>query len=89
MRSFNPECLVTSDGRSVISCPVKNCDCVIIEDADLKPQDLIDHMKTFSPNSIIIQDVTGALGLTGNRVYVLWLKNKAREMPSFGGERIW
>ena len=30
VRSFNPECLVTSDGRSVISCLVENCDYVII-----------------------------------------------------------
>jgi hypothetical protein len=89
VRSFNPECLVTSGGRSVISCLVENCDYVVIEDADLRPQDLVEHMKTFSLHSATIQDMTKALGLTGNRAYVVWLKNKSREEPNFGGEQIW
>ncbi len=89
VRSFNPECLVTSGGRSVISCLVENCNYVIIEDADLRPQDLIDHMKTFSLHSITIQDMTKALGLTGNYAYIIWLKSKPKEEPNFGGERIW
>jgi hypothetical protein len=89
VRSFNPECLVTSRGRSVISFLVENCDYVIIEDADLRPQDLVDHMKTYSLHSITIQDVTKALGLTGNRAYVVWTKNNPKKEPDFGGERMW
>ncbi len=89
VRSFNPECLVTSNGRSVISCLVENCDYLVIEDADLRPQDLVDHMKTFSLHSITIQDLTKALGLTGNQAYVIWLNSKPKEEASFGGERIW
>jgi len=89
LRSFNPECLVTSGGGSVISCLVEDCDYVIIEDADLRPQELIDHVKTFSLRSITIQDMTKALGLTGNRAYVVWLENKPRGKLSLGGERIW
>jgi hypothetical protein len=89
VRSFNTECLVTSGGRSVISCLLENCDYVVIEDADLRPQDLVEHVKTFSVHSIIIQDMTKALGLTGNYAYVAWLKNKPREEPNFGGEQIW
>ncbi len=67
----------------------ENCDYLVIEDADLRPQDLVDHMKTFSLHSITIQNLTKALGLTANQAYVIWLKNKPREEPSFGGERIW
>ena len=89
MRSFNPECLVTSDGRSVISCLVENCDYVIIEDADLRPQDLIEHMETCSLHSINIQDMTKALGLTGNYTYVLWSNSKPKKEPDFGGVPVW
>jgi hypothetical protein len=89
VRSFNPECLVTSRGRSVISFLVENCDYVIIEDADLRPQDLVEHMKTYSLYSITIQDMTKALGLTGNYAYVLWSNSKPKKEPDFGGEPIW
>jgi len=82
------ECLVTSDGKSVISRLVENCDYVIIEDADLRPQDLIDHMTMFSLHSSAVQDMTKALGLIGNHAYVAWTKTKAAE-PGFSGERIW
>jgi hypothetical protein len=89
VRSFSPECLVTSGGGSVISCLVENCDYVVIEDADISPQDLIEHMETFSLHSIHVQDMTKALGLTGNRAYVVWLRNKPGEEPNLGGEPIW
>ena len=89
VRSFNPECLVTSGGGSVLSYLVDNCDYVIIEDADLRPQDLVEHMKTYSLHSIHIQDMTKALGLTGNYAYIIWPKNKSKKEPDFGGECIW
>lgn len=88
IRRLNPECLVTLDSKSVISRLVENCDYVIIEDADLRPQDLIDHMTMFSLHSITIQDVTKALGLTGNYAYVVWSKTGTTQ-PDFLGERIW
>jgi hypothetical protein len=89
VRSFNPECLVTSGGGSVLSCLVDNCDCVVIEDADLRPQDLVEHMRTYSLHSITIRDMTKALGLTGNRAYVVWSNSKPKKEPDFGGEPIW
>lgn len=88
VRTFNPECLVTLEGKSVISRLVENCDYVIIEDADLRPQDLIDHMTMFSLHSVTIRDVTKALGLTGNHAYIVWSKMGVAE-PNFSGERIW
>lgn len=74
VRSFNPECLITSDGKSVILRLTENCNYIIIEDADLKSQDLINHFKEFS---------------LGNYAYVVWSKNEIREVPNFVGERIW
>jgi hypothetical protein len=89
VRSFNPECLVTSDGRSVISCLVENCDYVVIEDADLRPQDLVEHMGKFSLHSTTIQDMTKALGLTRNYAYIIWSRSKPKKELNFGGEAIW
>ena len=73
----------------MLSCLVENCDYVIIEDADLRPQDLVEHMETFSLHSITIQDMTEALGLTGNYAYVLWSNSKPKKEPGFAGELIW
>jgi hypothetical protein len=89
VRTFNPDCLVISGGGSVLSCLVDHCDCVIIEDADLRPQDLIEHMETYSLHSITIYNMTKALGLTGNRAYVVWSKGKLKQKPIFSGELIW
>jgi hypothetical protein len=89
VRSFNPECLVTSGGGSVLSCLVDNCDYIVIEDADLRPQDLVEHMKAYSLRSVTIQDMTKSLGLTGNRAYVIWSRSKLKQKPGFGGESIW
>ncbi|MEE9569089.1 MAG: hypothetical protein V3W37_06875, partial [Candidatus Binatia bacterium] len=88
IRTFNPNCLVTLDGQSVVARLVENCDYVIIEDADLSPMNLIDHMTTFSLHSIHLQDMTKALRLTGNYAYVLWPKvNRGR--VDFPGKQIW
>ena len=89
VRTFDLECLLTSDGKSVISCLVANCDYVIIEDADLKPRDLVNHLREFSLRSLTAYDMTKALGLTGNYAYIIWLKSKPKEKPNFGGEQIW
>ena len=89
VRSFNPECLVTSRGKSVLSCLAENCDCVVIEDADLRPQDLIEHMKTFLLHSISVRDMTKSLGLMGNYAYIIRSKSKLKGEPDFGGECIW
>lgn len=88
VRTINPECLITLDGKSVISRLSEKCDYVIIEDADLRPQDLVTHMAGFSLHSLAVQDMTKALGLTENHAYVVWFRTGAEE-PTFSGERIW
>lgn len=88
VRSFNPDCLLIPDGKSVISRLADNCDYVVIEDADLRQQDLVDHMTRFSLHSIVVYDMTKTLGLTGNHVYVVWPKTTAVP-PNFAGEQIW
>ena len=89
VRSFNLDCLSTSGGGSVISCLAGICDYVVIEDADLRRQDLVEHMKKYSLNSITIQDMTKALSLTGNNAYIIYPKSKWKKEPNLGGERLW
>ena len=68
--------------------PELNCDYIIIEDADLTPEDLINHAKAFSLFSIEIYNMTKVLRLKGNYAYVIWSKQKA-VAPSITGEQIW
>ena len=89
LRTFSPESLATSDARSVVSQLLEQCDYLIIDDPDLRPEDLVDHMRVLSLASIIVQDVTKRLRLTGNHVYVLWSGAKVKRAASFSGERIW
>ena len=87
VRSFNPKCLITLNDKSVISCLSENCDYIIIEDADLRPQDLIDHANRYSLGSLTICDMTKALKLKGNYLYVIWTKKETA--PQLSGEQIW
>jgi hypothetical protein len=87
VRSLNPESLVATDGASVIGRLLDQCDYLIVEDADLRPVDLIGHLKAFSLDGIAAHDMTRAMGLTGNYAYVLW--PKGRREPQLEGERIW
>jgi hypothetical protein len=87
VRSFNPECLVTLNGKSVVSCLAENCDYIIIEDADLRPQDLIGHATRYSLGSLTICDMTKALKLKGNYLYVIWTRKAIN--PQLSGEQIW
>ncbi|MBI4284134.1 MAG: hypothetical protein HY663_06675, partial [Chloroflexi bacterium] len=72
----------------VISCLAENCHYVVIEDADLRQQDLVDHMTRFSLCSIVVCDMTEVLGLMGNHAYVVWSKTRAAP-PNLAGEQIW
>jgi hypothetical protein len=87
VRTLNPESLVAADGASVIGRLLEQCDYLIVEDADLRPVDLIDHLRAFSLQQIAAHDMTRAMGLTGNYAYVLW--PKGRREPQLEGERIW
>jgi hypothetical protein len=87
VRSLDPESLVAADGASVIGRLLEQCDYLIVEDADLRPIDLINHLRAFSLQAIVAHDMTKAMGLTGNYAYVLW--QRGRREPRLEGERIW
>ena len=81
MRTFNPESLVTSDGKSVISRLAENSDYVVIEDADLRPPDLIQHLTAFSVRSVNVYDMTKTLRLKDNNSYVIRPKRRSESPP--------
>jgi hypothetical protein len=87
IRSFNSTCLETTNGQSIISSLANICDYVIIEDADLRQQDLVAHATKFSLHFLTICDMTKAMKLKGNYVYVIWLKCAIN--PILMGEHIW
>jgi hypothetical protein len=87
VRSLDPQSLVATDGASVIDRLLQQCDYLIVEDADLRPRDLIDHLRAFSLQGIAVQDMTRAMELKANYAYVLW--PRGRREPQLEGERIW
>jgi hypothetical protein len=86
LRALDPECLITSDGASVLARLLEHCNYLIVEDADLRPKDLVEHLQTFSLHTLTACDMTRTLGLTGNYAYVLWPRDS--EAP-LRGERLW
>lgn len=73
--------------RSVIGRLLEQCDYLIVEDADLRPRDLIDHLRAFALWGIAVQDMTRAMELKANYAYVIW--PRGRREPRLEGERIW
>ena len=89
VRTFSPDCLVTTGGDSVISRLLDMCEYLIIEDSDLKEADLVDHLELFSLQSVEAQNMTKPMRLVGNHAYALWSTIKVKSAPAFSGERIW
>jgi len=87
LRALDPGCLIAADGTSVLARLLEHCDYLVIEDADLRPKDLVRHLRAFSLDGLIALDMTKALGLTGNQAYLL--SNRGSGEPSLPGERVW
>ena len=86
LRALDPGCLVAADGGSVLARLLEHCDYLIVEDVDLRPKDLVEHLQTFSLHTLAACDMTRTLGLTGNYACVLWPRDS--EAP-LRGERLW
>lgn len=86
VRIFNPSALVTSKGGSVLGELLRRVDYLIIEDADLRPQELLAHFERFQIRNIIIYDFTSTMRLTGNYAYVL--TRRGHPLPQLNGDRL-
>ncbi len=79
-RRFDPGALVTKAGTSVLIEALNHCDYVVIEDADLRPQELLEHARRFNLTDLTIQDMTRTMRLAGNYAYVL-SRGVAADLP--------
>jgi hypothetical protein len=66
---------------------MKRCDFLIIEDADLRPAELLEHIRRFGLNDIHAEDMTTAMRLAGNYAYVI-SNARAGSSPHLGGRPI-
>ena len=71
VRVFNPGALLTSTGLSILGPLLQLVDYLLIEDADLRPEDLLAHIAQFHLTDLVVYDMTATMGLTGNNAYVL------------------
>ena len=88
LRSFNPECMLTSDGGSILERLLDYCSFIRIQDADLRPQDLCQHRKFLKSENITAFDMTKLLGLRGYFCYVM-TRSKDIAFESLKGSRLW
>ena len=87
LRALDPGCLIAADGTGILARLLEHCDYLIVEDADLRPKDIVEHLRGFSLDGLAALDMTKALGLIGNHAYLL--SSKGGKKPSLPGERIW
>ncbi len=87
IRRFDPDSLRTADGSSVLEILSRQCDYLLVEDLDLRPQDLLAHVKELSLAQLRVLDLTNAMGLRDNYSYLIW-QSGARQ-PPVEGERLW
>jgi hypothetical protein len=87
VRAFNPDSLTALDGSSVLELLCRQCAYVIVEDQDLRPSDMLDHLKDLSLRRLAVLDLTGAMGLKVNYSYLLWFRD--RRVPPVEGARLW
>jgi hypothetical protein len=80
VRRFAPGALLTTARTSVLIEALEHCDYLIVEDADLRPQELFEHARRFNLTDIAIQDMTSAMRLAGNYAFVL-SRGNAEPLP--------
>ena len=85
-RVFNPRSLLAPDGKSLIKRLMEISESVLIEDGDLTPGALVEHMSRHPHDDIKVYDLSRALRLTINHIY--WITKSEHTTPG-RGEKIW
>lgn len=65
-----------------------NRSIVVVEDADMRPRDLLDHLETFSLTRIAAVDMTKKMGLRKAFSYAV-LNSDDPGVFSLDGQRLW
>ena len=87
VRTFDPRALAAADGSSVLEHLCRQCTYVVVEDQDLRPKDMLDHLRAFSLRRVAALHLTRAMDLKANYCYLLWGTGSRR--PPVEGERLW
>ena len=87
-RSFRLDCLLTRSGDSLLGVLARLSNLVVVQDADLRPEDLTAHCRVARLDDLMALDTTRAVGLRGHFSYVIG-KRTDPTMRDIGGERIW
>jgi hypothetical protein len=82
-RKLNLEALQTVSGASLFERLVQLADRTLIEDYDLAPEEIMDHLKTQKTKSaLFIKDLSKSLGLRTNHLYCVCASS--RHLPDQG-----
>lgn len=85
-RKFNHNSLVLPDGQSLITAITRIGRVVLIEDGDLQPEILSQHIESHCSDSVVMHDLSRRLRLSTNHVYVLARKGMDAHL---GGDTLW
>jgi len=88
MRRFRTDLLLTGDGRSVLDQLLRNCNIAVIQDADMRAEDLIEHRNGKHLKNTAAVDMTRALRLKGHHVLVVGRPNDSG-LVALKGKRLW
>ena len=86
VREFNPSALLTVGGASLIQRLLEISNGILIEDADLKQDILVKHIRDHVSGPASVYDFSRSLRLSVNHVY--WITTVPCT-PLAGGEMIW
>jgi hypothetical protein len=88
IREFNQQCLMTNDGQSILARMLKECSLVVIQDMDLRPQDVWQHCERLGLSYLAVLDVGKGLGLKSYYCYLVFHQDDPA-LATLKGTRIW
>ena len=86
LRRFNPEALLLEDGSSLFQRLCAIADIVVVEDVDLAPPLLVQHLERHCLNGLAASDVTDARHMHSAHLLCVGRRELAPRLP---GRRIW
>jgi len=88
VRSFRQACLLTQSGDSLLGALARKSNLLVIQDADMRPQEMKEHCDTFGLDDLAALDTTRTAGLRGHFSYVVGRRTDAA-LQGLKGNRLW
>lgn len=88
VRSFRPNCILTQTGKSLLGTLARLSNLVVIQDADMRPEDVEAHCHATQLDDLTVMDTTRLAGLRGHYSYVIGRRSDSI-LKSMEGDRIW